>query len=67
MNAKVESGAPMVIEKSIISSTELKDYLHIGNDTLNDWRAKGLKAYRLNRRIFYFLEDIKDFMRNFEV
>ena len=55
------------IDKSILSVNEVKSYLGIGNGTLDDWRAKGLKCYRINNRLFYMLDDIKEFMRGFEV
>lgn len=54
-------------DKSILSINEVKSYLGIGNGTLNDWRTKGLKCYRINNRLFYMLDDIKEFMRGFEV
>ena len=54
-------------DKSILSINEVKSYLGIGNGTLNDWRTKGLKCYRINNRLFYMLDDIKEFMRQFEV
>ena len=54
-------------DKSILSVNEVKSYLGIGNGTLNDWRTKGLKCYRINNRLFYMLDDIKEFMRGFEV
>jgi hypothetical protein len=54
-------------DKSILSMNEVKSYLGIGNGTLNDWRTKGLKCYRINNRLFYMLDDIKEFMRGFEV
>ena len=54
-------------DKSILGVNEVKSYLGIGNGTLDDWRTKGLKCYRINNRLFYMLEDIKEFMRGFEV
>ena len=54
-------------DKSILSMNEVKSYLGIGNGTLKDWRTKGLKCYRINNRLFYMLDDIKEFMRGFEV
>lgn len=54
-------------DKSILSVNEVKSYLGIGNGTLDDWRTKGLKCYRINNRLFYMLDDIKEFMRGFEV
>lgn len=55
------------IDKSILSVNEVKSYLGIGNGTLDDWRTKGLKCYRINNRLFYMLDDIKEFMRQFQV
>ena len=54
-------------DKSILSVNEVKSYLGIGNGTLDDWRTKGLKCYRINNWLFYMLDDIKEFMRQFEV
>ena len=54
-------------DKSILSVNEVKSYLGIGNGTLDDWRTKGLKCYRINNSLFYMLDDIKELMRGFEV
>ena len=67
MEDKKEKPPKLKTDKSILSMDEVKGYLGIGNDTLNDWRTKGLKCYRINNRLFYMLEDIKEFMRGFEV
>ena len=71
-NAIIEDdiqGLPIKLktDKSILSVNEVKSYLGIGNGTLDDWRTKGLKCYRINNRLFYMLDDIKEFMRQFEV
>ena len=71
-NAKIEDDIQELpirqkIDKSILNVDEVKSYLGIGNGTLNDWRTKGLKCYRINNRLFYMLDDIKEFMRGFEV
>lgn len=55
------------IEKSIMTQKQMKDYLGIGYDTLNDWKKMGLPAYRVNSRVYYMLEDVKNFMKKFEV
>nr|DAX89344.1 MAG TPA: Pyocin activator protein PrtN [Caudoviricetes sp.] len=67
MEDKKEKPTKLKTDKSILSMDEVKGYLGIGNTTLNDWRTKGLKCYRINNRLFYMLEDIKEFMRGFEV
>lgn len=71
-NAKIEDDIQELTirqktDKSILNVDEVKSYLGIGNNTLNDWRTKGLKCYRINNRLFYMLDDIKEFMRGFEV
>lgn len=67
MEDKKEKPTKLKTDKSILSMDEVKSYLGIGNDTLNNWRTKGLKCYRINNRLFYMLDDIKEFMRGFEV
>lgn len=62
-----EQRVKLKTDKSILSVDEVKDYLGIGNNTLSDWRIKGLKCYRINNRLFYMLDDIKEFMRKFQV
>lgn len=54
-------------EKTIMTTEEMRNYFRIGNQTINDWRVKGLRAYRVNGRIFYFLEDVKAFMKLYEI
>ena len=52
-------------EKQILTNKELLIYLGVSRNQAYQWRKTGeLKFYQKGRSIFYFLEDIKTFIKS---
>jgi hypothetical protein len=49
----------------ILDDVDLRVLLKISRRTALNYRNKGLKYFKVENKIFYFLNDIIDFIKNF--
>jgi predicted DNA-binding transcriptional regulator AlpA len=53
------------LEKQVLTNKEMLSYLGVSRNQAYQWRKTGeLKFYQKGRSIFYFLEDIKTFIKS---
>lgn len=53
--------------KTILTVEETKKYFDISKWTLDQWRANGLKHFKVGRKVYFDLEDIKEFLNEYMV
>ena len=51
------------IGKELLDDVDLRKLLKISRRTAYNYRKLGLKHYKINKKTFYFLEDVYNFIR----
>lgn len=65
--AKEKGGVTCSIgEKEMLTVEEAEAYTGVSRDTLTEWRNEGLPYYRRERRIWFWKQDLLNFMLAFE-